>query len=146
MPAAPLFARARNGVAGWAPGTTPSSSAAGSPSGPGRRNCSWTGCPRSSPSRPTPRALQGHRGPGAAAYLTRWRIEAVARRLREGQVSLAAVARAVGYGSESALSVAFKRTLGVPPGDYRRHPPTAEPVRTVGVPCISSVCNYCHHM
>ncbi|WP_181958272.1 hypothetical protein [Nonomuraea deserti] len=29
-----------------------------------------------------------------------------------------------GYGSEGALSVAFKRVLGMPPGDYRRHPMT----------------------
>ncbi|GHJ91176.1 hypothetical protein SNE510_06950 [Streptomyces sp. NE5-10] len=50
-------------------------------------------------------------------YLTRWRVELAARRLRETDATLA---RTVGYGSESALSVAFKRVMGIAPGDYRR--------------------------
>ncbi|WP_062206649.1 AraC family transcriptional regulator [Streptomyces sp. NBRC 109706] len=61
-------------------------------------------------------------GQGPLEYLTRWRIELAARQLREGGGTVAAIAHSVGYGSESALSVAFKRVLGVPPGDYRRHP------------------------
>ncbi|MFF8770789.1 AraC family transcriptional regulator [Kitasatospora sp. NPDC015120] len=64
-------------------------------------------------------------GQGPLQYLTGWRIELAARRLREGDDGLAAIAHAVGYGSESALSVAFKRTLGVSPSDYRRRPPAA---------------------
>ncbi|MBM7438909.1 AraC family transcriptional regulator [Streptomyces sp. HB132] len=59
-------------------------------------------------------------GQGPLEYLTHWRIELAARQLRDGGDTLAAIARSVGYGSESALSVAFKRVLGVPPGDYRR--------------------------
>ncbi|MFE7712281.1 AraC family transcriptional regulator [Streptomyces sp. NPDC057486] len=62
-------------------------------------------------------------GQGPLEYLTRWRIELAARQLREGGATLASIAHAVGYGSESALSVAFKRILGKPPGDYRKHPP-----------------------
>ncbi|MFE7330356.1 AraC family transcriptional regulator [Streptomyces sp. NPDC057565] len=62
-------------------------------------------------------------GQGPLEYLTRWRIELAARQLREGGATLASIAHAVGYGSESALSVAFKRVLGKPPGDYRKHPP-----------------------
>ncbi|MFG3662301.1 AraC family transcriptional regulator [Streptomyces sp. NPDC047706] len=61
-------------------------------------------------------------GEGPLEYLTRWRIELAARQLREGSATLASIAHSVGYGSESALSVAFKRVLGMPPGDYRRHP------------------------
>nr|WP_274383053.1 AraC family transcriptional regulator [Streptomyces pratensis] len=61
-------------------------------------------------------------GQGPLEYLTRWRIELAARQLRDGGETLAAIARSVGYGSESALSVAFKRVVGVPPGDYRRQP------------------------
>ncbi|CAL9332226.1 IS5 family transposase IS4811 [Streptomyces sp. enrichment culture] len=61
-------------------------------------------------------------GQGPLEYLTRWRIELAARQLREGSATLAVVARSVGYGSESALSVAFKRVMGVAPGDYRRRP------------------------
>src|SRR5690606_7884668 len=59
-------------------------------------------------------------GTGPLDYLARWRIELAARRLREGSVPLATVARAVGYGSESALSVAFTRVVGVSPSAYRR--------------------------
>ncbi|MBP2707940.1 AraC family transcriptional regulator [Microbispora sp. RL4-1S] len=61
-------------------------------------------------------------GQGPLEYLTRWRIELAARQLREGRETLASIAHSVGYGSESALSVAFKRVIGMPPGDYRRHP------------------------
>lgn len=61
-------------------------------------------------------------GQGPLEYLTRWRVELAAKRLRDGGDTLAAIAHAVGYGSESAFSVAFKRTLGVAPGDYRRSP------------------------
>ncbi|GGQ56495.1 AraC family transcriptional regulator [Streptomyces althioticus] len=61
-------------------------------------------------------------GQGPLEYLTHWRIELAARQLREGSTTLAVVARSVGYGSESALSVAFKRVMGMAPGDYRRRP------------------------
>jgi AraC-like DNA-binding protein len=53
-------------------------------------------------------------------YLTGWRIELAAARLRRGDGTVAAIAHAVGYGSESALSAAFKRRTGTAPRDYRR--------------------------
>ncbi|SCG77398.1 AraC family transcriptional regulator [Micromonospora humi] len=59
-------------------------------------------------------------GKGPLEYLTEWRIELAADRLRRGDDTLAVIARAVGYGSESALSVAFKRATGHSPGAYRR--------------------------
>ncbi|MEE6261773.1 AraC family transcriptional regulator [Plantactinospora sonchi] len=58
-------------------------------------------------------------GRGPLEYLTSWRIELAAERLRRGDETVAAIARAVGYGSESALSVAFKRTTGLSPRVYR---------------------------
>ncbi|MEO3818943.1 AraC family transcriptional regulator [Plantactinospora sp. B24E8] len=58
-------------------------------------------------------------GRGPLEYLTAWRIELAAERLRGGEETVAAIARAVGYGSESALSVAFKRTTGLTPRAYR---------------------------
>ncbi|CAM5568855.1 MULTISPECIES: helix-turn-helix transcriptional regulator [Streptomyces] len=58
-------------------------------------------------------------GQGPLGYLMRWRIELASPRLRDGTETLAAIARSVGYGSESALSVAFKRVMGVSPRDYR---------------------------
>lgn len=58
-------------------------------------------------------------GRGPLEYLTAWRIELAAERLRGGEETVATIARAVGYGSESALSVAFKRTTGLTPRAYR---------------------------
>ncbi|MFC3501694.1 cupin domain-containing protein [Micromonospora krabiensis] len=56
---------------------------------------------------------------GPLEYLTGWRIELAAERIRRSDDTMASIARAVGYGSESALSVAFKRTTGLSPRAYR---------------------------
>jgi transcriptional regulator GlxA family with amidase domain len=53
-------------------------------------------------------------------YLARWRIQLAASLLRSTKANLAAIAEQVGYGSEAALSRAFKRQLGVAPAPYRR--------------------------
>ena len=58
-------------------------------------------------------------GKGPLDYLTGWRVELAADRLRRGDGTLASIARDVGYGSESALSVAFKRVTGASPTAYR---------------------------
>lgn len=47
-------------------------------------------------------------------YLTRWRMVLAQQKLKEGQ-TVAAVAAAVGYNSQSAFAHAFKRTLGRTP-------------------------------
>jgi AraC-like DNA-binding protein len=52
-------------------------------------------------------------------YLTNWRMHLAERDLRAG-ASLAEVADAAGYTSESAFRHAFKRTIGIAPGQYRR--------------------------
>ncbi|WP_305784590.1 cupin domain-containing protein [Symbioplanes lichenis] len=59
-------------------------------------------------------------GTGPVDYLTGWRIEIAAQRLTETSDTLSTIARQVGYGSESALSTAFKRVTGQTPRDYRR--------------------------
>ncbi|GAA2592006.1 AraC family transcriptional regulator [Winogradskya consettensis] len=59
-------------------------------------------------------------GQGPYEYLTGWRIELAANRLRHDRDTVAVIARDIGYGSESALSVAFKRAMGVSPAAYRR--------------------------
>ncbi|GAA0569062.1 AraC family transcriptional regulator [Paractinoplanes ferrugineus] len=64
-------------------------------------------------------------GQGPLDYLTGWRIELAADRLRRGD-GLAAIAHAVGYGSQSALSTAFKRETGRSPREFRLAPPPAE--------------------
>lgn len=53
-------------------------------------------------------------------YLAKWRIQLAASLLRSGKSSLAEIASQVGYGSEAALSRAFKRQLGIAPALYRR--------------------------
>ncbi|MYX97828.1 helix-turn-helix domain-containing protein [Streptomyces sp. SID486] len=52
-------------------------------------------------------------------YLQNWRMSLAARALRQGSAPVAALARSVGYTSESAFSNAFKRTIGVGPRCYR---------------------------
>lgn len=52
-------------------------------------------------------------------YLGRWRIQLAANLLRTSGAGLGDIAERVGYGSEAALSRAFKRTLGVSPAHYR---------------------------
>jgi len=53
-------------------------------------------------------------------YLADWRIQLAASLLRASKSSIAEVAERVGYGSEAALSRAFKRRIGVPPAHYRQ--------------------------
>jgi AraC-like DNA-binding protein len=53
-------------------------------------------------------------------YLARWRIQLAANLLRTSSAGMGEIAERVGYGSEAALSRAFKRTLGVAPALYRR--------------------------
>jgi len=56
-------------------------------------------------------------------YLAQWRIQLAASMLRSSTWSLAEIATKVGYGSEFALSRAFKRALGCAPASYRRNAP-----------------------
>jgi len=53
-------------------------------------------------------------------HLTRVRLALAAERLTKTDDSLAEIAWLVGYGTEFALSRAFKREHGVPPRTYRR--------------------------
>jgi AraC-like DNA-binding protein len=64
-------------------------------------------------------------GESPMAYLTGWRLTLAADLLRQGDATLEAVARRVGYGSAFALSTAFKRERGVSPQEYRRRPARA---------------------
>ena len=52
-------------------------------------------------------------------YLSRLRIDAAARRLRSSHDKLSAVAAEAGYESVSAFNRAFKRQVGMTPGEYR---------------------------
>jgi AraC-like DNA-binding protein/mannose-6-phosphate isomerase-like protein (cupin superfamily) len=52
-------------------------------------------------------------------YLTAWRMQLAAERLRNTDSSLAAIAAGVGYQSEAAFNRAFKRFAGLAPGCWR---------------------------
>ena len=54
------------------------------------------------------------------AYLTRWRMDLAARRLKDTTEPVQTIARSVGYTSEYAFNRAFSRHRGQPPGRYRR--------------------------
>jgi len=53
-------------------------------------------------------------------YLTSWRMQVAAQKLRETGVSIAQVAEIVGYDSEAAFSRAFKKATGTAPATWRR--------------------------
>jgi AraC-like DNA-binding protein len=53
-------------------------------------------------------------------YLTYWRMQLAALRLRESREAVAQVGFAVGYESEAAFSRAFKREFGQGPAQWRR--------------------------
>ena len=54
-------------------------------------------------------------------YLASWRMQLAANYLQTGTDSVLAVANRVGYDSEAAFSRAFKKVVGAPPGEWRRH-------------------------
>lgn len=52
-------------------------------------------------------------------YLASWRLALAAKKLRQDDSTIGAIAREVGYGSAFSLSTAFKREWGVSPSQYR---------------------------
>jgi len=54
-------------------------------------------------------------------YLAQWRMQLAANLLASTTMGLAEIADKVGYGSESALSRAYKRWVGVAPAEWRRN-------------------------
>jgi AraC-like DNA-binding protein len=61
-------------------------------------------------------------------YVTSWRIQLAADRLRGSQESIAGIAVDVGYESEAAFNRAFKRVTGVTPGRWRDEGSVAQTV------------------
>jgi AraC-like DNA-binding protein len=53
-------------------------------------------------------------------YLSNWRMQIAAQKLRDTSASLAQVAAMVGYDSEAAFSRAFKKAFGTAPATWRR--------------------------
>jgi len=54
------------------------------------------------------------------AYLARWRMQLAAEMLTRGAGNIATIAADVGYDSEASFSRAFKKTLGMPPSQWRQ--------------------------
>lgn len=52
-------------------------------------------------------------------YVTEWRMQKAVLLLKEEDKKLVEVAQSVGYESDAAFSKAFKRVVGVTPGEYR---------------------------
>lgn len=65
------------------------------------------------------RRFESEVGETPAGYISSWRMDVAARRLRESQDTVGAIARTVGYRSEYAFNRAFARHYGSPPGRYR---------------------------
>ncbi len=59
-------------------------------------------------------------GESPLAYLTRWRMDVAARRLKTSTDSVETIANEVGYTSAYAFNRAFARYRGQPPGRFRR--------------------------
>lgn len=53
-------------------------------------------------------------------YLSRWRLQLAAQKIKSGDAPIKTIADQAGYESEAAFSRAFKRLFGLPPGDWRR--------------------------
>ena len=53
-------------------------------------------------------------------YLTYWRLQLAAQRLKATDTPMKGIAEQSGYESEAAFSRAFKRHFGLPPADWRR--------------------------
>jgi AraC-like DNA-binding protein len=58
-------------------------------------------------------------GQAPIEYVTGWRMQLAAERIRNSADSLSAIAADVGYESEAAFNRAFKRVTGVTPGRWR---------------------------
>ncbi|WP_411079897.1 AraC family transcriptional regulator [Streptomyces sp. cmx-18-6] len=68
-------------------------------------------------------------GDGPVAYLTEWRMTLAADLLTRPELTVAAVARRVGYADAFGFSAAFKRLRGESPSAYRQGPASVGPVR-----------------
>lgn len=59
-------------------------------------------------------------GQSPMEYVTHWRMQIAALKLKEGIQNTSSIASALGYQSDAAFNTAFKRVHGVPPGLYKR--------------------------
>jgi AraC-like DNA-binding protein len=80
-------------------------------------------------------------GASPMEHLTRWRMLRAGDRLVNSSDPLSAIARSLGYDSESAFSTAFKRVMGCSPRQYGRGRTPASPSHGEGTPPAPSGSN-----
>lgn len=73
------------------------------------------------------RMFRARFGDSAIAYVRARRMQAAARRLSEGEPSLAELSFDCGFESQEAFTRAFRRQFGVPPGRYKREAAAQHP-------------------
>lgn len=67
------------------------------------------------------RMFAGATGMPPYRYVSRRRLERAASMLAEGKLPLTEIAFRSGFSSQASFTRAFRRTMGVAPGEYRRH-------------------------
>jgi AraC-like DNA-binding protein len=72
-------------------------------------------------------------GTSPMEYVTRWRMLLAGDRLMNSSEPISAIARSLGYESESAFSTAFKRVMGCSPRQYGRGRAPASPTQEEAV-------------
>lgn len=77
------------------------------------------------------RAFREALGQAPMQYLTEWRMTLAREHLRVGDLSLAQIADAVGYGSPFAFAGAFQRRHAEPPGAWRQRERRSAGARTL---------------
>jgi AraC-like DNA-binding protein len=77
------------------------------------------------------RAFRQALGQAPMQYLTEWRMTLARDHLRTGDLGLAQIADAVGYGSSFAFAAAFRRHHGDPPGAWRQRERATADTRTL---------------
>lgn len=74
-------------------------------------------------------------------WLTEHRLRLAQERLRETDLTLAAIAAELGYTSEFAFAKAFKRLFGIAPGLFRRRVALVHP-RITPIPALRASTNF----
>jgi AraC-like DNA-binding protein len=74
-------------------------------------------------------------------YLTHWRMQVAAHKLRENRCTISQIAFDVGYESEAAFTRAFRREMGAPPAAWRKQSTpqsfvSSQPDISVAIPSI----------
>jgi AraC-like DNA-binding protein len=65
--------------------------------------------------------FKGLLGQTPLEYVTEWRMQKAVQLLQQRDKKLVDVAQSIGYESDAAFSKAFKRVVGLTPGEYRRN-------------------------